>query len=76
MPPTISPESVRASPLFSGLTEQDKQALLAGGRIRQAPRGQMLFLHGDPVTHFYMIISGTVQLFRENADGHEKPSTY
>lgn len=72
MPPTIAPDSVRTSPLFSGLTEQDKQALLAGGRIRQVPRGQMLFAQGDPVTHFYIVVSGTMQLFRATPDGHEK----
>lgn len=72
MLPTISPEVVRTLPLFSGVTEQDKDALIKGGRIRQCRRGQMLFAHGEPVTHFYIIVSGTVQLFRENPDGHEK----
>lgn len=72
MPPTIYPDIIRALPLFSGLNEQDKAALLTGGRIRQCKRGQLLFHHGDPVTHFYIIISGTVQFSRENPDGHEK----
>ena len=58
--------------MFSGMTEQDKDALLASGRLRPCPRGQMLFAHGDPVTHFYIIASGTMQLFRVNPDGHEK----
>lgn len=72
MPQIISPEAVRNAPLFSGLTEQDKDALIKGGRIRQCPKGQMLFSHGEPVTHFYVIVKGTFQLFRENADGQEK----
>ena len=72
MPTTISPDSVRTSPLFSGMTEQDKDALLASGRLRPCPRGQMLFAHGEPVTHFYIIAIGTMQLFRVNPDGHEK----
>jgi len=72
MSPTTSSDIVRTLPLFSGLTEQDKAALLAGGCIRQCKRGQLLFRHGDPVTHFYIVVSGTVQLFRENPDGHEK----
>lgn len=69
---TISPDGVKHTPLFAGLSEQDKQTLLAGGRIRQCPRGQMLFAHGEPVTHFYVIVSGTFQLFRTNPEGHEK----
>lgn len=72
MPPTISPDIVRNLSLFLGLTEQDKDALIKGGRIRQCPRGQMLFAHGEPVTHFYVVLKGTFQLFRANPDGNEK----
>lgn len=54
------------------MTEQDKQALLAGGKIRNCPRGKMLFAHGEPVTNFFVVVSGTFQLFRTNAEGHEK----
>jgi CRP-like cAMP-binding protein len=62
----------RTLQLFSGLTEQEKDGLLKGGRVRSFPRGEMLFFHGEPVTHFYMILEGNVQLFRENQDGDEK----
>jgi len=72
MLPIIAPENARGLSLFTGLTEQDKDTLIKGGRIRQVPRGQMLFAHGDPVTHFYLIVSGTMQLFRATPDGHEK----
>ena len=66
------PDNVKDLSLFSGMTEQDKQALLSGGKVRNCPRGQMLFAHGEPVTHFFVVVSGTFQLFRANADGHEK----
>jgi CRP/FNR family transcriptional regulator, dissimilatory nitrate respiration regulator len=72
MLPTIAPATIQTMPVFAGLTEQDRNALIKGGRIRQCPKGQMLFSHGDPVTHFYLILSGTFQLFRANADGQEK----
>lgn len=68
----VSLTAIRNTPLFSGLTEQDKDALIQGGHIRRCPRGQMLFHHGDKITHFYIIIDGTIQLFRENAEGQEK----
>ncbi len=54
------------------MTEQDKEALMKGGHIRSCPKGQMLFAHGEPVTHFYAIVKGTFQLFRANPDGNEK----
>lgn len=72
MQPIIFPELVRAMPLFSGLTDKDRDGLLKGGRIRHCERGEALFHHGDPVAHFYVIVSGTVQLYRENPDGKEK----
>ena len=68
----VAPDNARNLPLFAGLTEQEKDALIKGGRLRQVPRGQMLFTHGDAVTHFYVLVSGTMQLFRATPDGHEK----
>jgi len=72
MLPLVSPSNTKTLPLFSGLPEQDKDALLKHGQIRQCSRGHMLFAHGEPITHFFIIVSGTFQLFRTNADGHEK----
>lgn len=69
---TLSPEQIRALPLFSGLTEQDKDSLLQEGQMRRYTRGQSLFFHGDPVAHFYIVLSGTVQLYRESPEGKEK----
>ncbi|MBN8530900.1 MAG: Crp/Fnr family transcriptional regulator [Alphaproteobacteria bacterium] len=68
----IVPEIIRTLPLFSGLTEQERDTLLAGGHLRSCARGQTLFQHGEPVAHFYILISGTIQLFRVNAEGNEK----
>ncbi len=68
----MAAQSPRDMPLFMGLSEREKDELITGGRIRHISRGQMFFTHGDPVTHFYFLISGTVQLFRATPDGHEK----
>jgi CRP-like cAMP-binding protein len=67
----VLPDSIRKIPLFSGLTEQDKDALLKDGRIRRYSKDQYLFQHGDPLKHFYIVCSGTVRLFRSTADGNE-----
>ncbi|MGE3770226.1 MAG: Crp/Fnr family transcriptional regulator [Bdellovibrionales bacterium] len=72
MPNIALPKTVKSQPLFKGLSEAEQDALLRGGRSRQLERGQLLFAHGDPVTHFYLVISGTLQLFRQSPDGHEK----
>ena len=63
---------IRNLSLFSSLSDGEKDALLAGGKVRQLAKGQALFHHGDPVTHFYIVQKGQIQLFRDSADGHEK----
>jgi CRP/FNR family transcriptional regulator, dissimilatory nitrate respiration regulator len=72
MHPIVVPENAKAGSLFAGLTGAEKESLLKGGRLRKCPKGQMVFLHGDPVAHFYIIVQGAIQLFRETADGQEK----
>jgi CRP-like cAMP-binding protein len=67
-----SADLFKGMPLFSGLNEQESDALIKGGQIRQCPRGQTLFAHGEPVTHFYIITKGAFQLFRINPEGNEK----
>lgn len=72
MSPILFPHHIKTIPLFSGLAEKEKDALLKDGRLRRRERGQTLFFHGDPVTNFYIIINGNLQLYRENLDGKEK----
>jgi CRP-like cAMP-binding protein len=66
------PKSIRNTDLFLGLTEKEKDTLLQEGVLRACHKGKMLFAHGDPVTHFYIIKKGTFQVFRTNAEGQEK----
>ncbi len=71
LPVTVS-DNARGALLFAGLNEQEKDTLIKGGRVRPVARGQLLFAHGDQVTHFYLVTSGIMQLFRASPDGHEK----
>jgi len=68
----LFPNIVRDLPLFADIPYLERVALLQSGSLRRCPQGQMLFVHNDPVTHFYVILSGTMQLFRETLGGHEK----
>lgn len=67
----ILSDIISTLPLFLGINEQEKATLLGVARIRNLPRGQILFLQGDPITCFYVVCRGTVQMFRETPDGHE-----
>jgi CRP-like cAMP-binding protein len=61
----------KALPLFSALRPEDSATLVRNSRTRSWERGKFLFMHGDTITHFYVICRGTIQIFRETPDGHE-----
>ncbi len=48
--------------------------LVRNSRIINCNRGQFLFMHGDKITHFYVICRGAMQMFRETPGGHEVTS--
>ena len=58
-------------PLFNGLSVTEKHELLQGGNMRSFKCGQHIFMQGEEITHFYIVCSGLVQLFRETPDGQE-----
>jgi CRP/FNR family transcriptional regulator, dissimilatory nitrate respiration regulator len=70
-PNLAEPEFVRGLHFFAGLTAEEKDALLKDGQVRSYRRRQVIFRQGDPLANFYLIYSGTVQLFRETPDGRE-----
>lgn len=58
--------------LFSALGEAQCERLLSRAESRRFASGQHLFSHGDAATHFFLLRSGTVKLYRLSRDGHEK----
>ena len=64
-------DTLKVLPLFSDLSREESDLVIQASRLRNLGRGQFLFMHGDKVTHFYVICRGTIQLFRETPDGHE-----
>lgn len=65
---------LKALPLFSALTHNQSTVVMNNSRLRSLQRGQFLFMHGQPITNFYTVCRGTVQIFRETPDGHEVTS--
>lgn len=59
-------------PLFDGIQPEDLSALLGciGGRTLSVPKGQAVFHEGDPATYVGMVLSGAVQLVREDFYGN------
>lgn len=64
-------EILGKSPLFHGLTENERlQALSAvKARIQKAPKGMVLLLAGEVATNIGILLEGRAQIFREEYTG-------
>jgi CRP/FNR family transcriptional regulator len=63
---------LKNSPLFAGLSEADLAALQAISKIREAPRGELLFSDGEPAAGFFVVIDGKVKIYKLSAEGKER----
>ena len=62
---------LKSVPLFSDFPDKALNEVLGKAIFKEYAKGKMLFLVGDNVDYFYVIIDGWVKLFRETRDGHE-----
>lgn len=59
-------------PLFQALTGEQKAQLRGGVRTCRLKKGKVLFLKGDPVTGFHVVVFGQIKLTVQSPDGEEK----
>ena len=64
-------ETIRQLPLFRGLAPETLRALVGGAEILARPKRTVIFEQGEPVSHFFGVLSGWVKLFRLLPDGSE-----
>ncbi len=62
---------LREMTFFRGVPDELLPWLLSEGRIRSLRRTAIVFQQGGPVTHFYVVLSGWVKIFRLRPDGTE-----
>ena len=60
---------VAGLPLFAGIPAFRVAATLARGTTVQVPAGASIIRQGDPADRFYVILDGTVDVSRSEADG-------
>ena len=65
-------ELIGRCPLFSGLAAEDVDALAEVARVRRLPKGEVLFLAGQPAEGFYVVAEGRLKVFRLSAQGREQ----
>jgi len=58
-------------PLFACLEKQQLAELAQTGRIRQIPKGSILFFQDDPDDGLYILRSGLVAIYISSSDGRE-----
>ncbi len=63
---------LKYSPFFSGLSDQDLDALMDIARIREHPRGELLFSDGEEATGFFVVLDGKVKVYKLSPDGKER----
>jgi CRP/FNR family transcriptional regulator, dissimilatory nitrate respiration regulator len=62
-------ECLAYRPLFQAGGKAFVESVAAQARLITAEKGQLLFTHQQPASHFYIILKGWIKLFRETLDG-------
>lgn len=57
--------------IFSEICREKLCHILIDSAVQEFPRNTVLFMQGDPVRRFYVILEGWVKVFRETQDGRE-----
>lgn len=64
-------ETIGQFPLFQGLGSDALRSLVRGAEVLAYSKRTAIFQQGEPVTHFFGVLSGWVKLFRLRPDGSE-----
>ena len=59
-------ELLAQRPLFAGIAPQELPQMLdcLGGQVVELPKGDAVFLEGDPAQYVGVVLSGAVQIVR------------
>jgi len=64
-------EFLQQIPLFTGLADPELQALAQRAIERHFAAGEMLFWEGEPCAGIFLIVQGSVKIFKTSAAGRE-----
>jgi CRP/FNR family cyclic AMP-dependent transcriptional regulator len=65
------PESLKAVPLFSGLSQQEIATLTDGAIVRTFPKNTIVVTEGERSDSLYVILSGRVKVFVSDEHGKD-----
>ena len=64
-------QTLKRCTLFAGLNDAETARLAEICTLRKAAAHQQLFTEGDPAAGFFVLMSGSVRIFRSSPDGQE-----
>ena len=68
---------LRQCPLFAGISQEELKSMLSclDGKIIKTSKGSPVFLEGEPAAFVGVVLSGTVQIVRDDYDGNRSVLT-
>jgi CRP-like cAMP-binding protein len=63
---------LKNSPFFAGLSDVDMDALMEIARVREHPRGELLFSDGEEAIGFFVVLDGKVKVYKLSPEGKER----
>lgn len=64
-------EAIERLALFQGLSEQAREKVARLSRVRQMPKGTIIFFQNDPADALFVVRSGSVAILLTSPDGRE-----
>lgn len=62
---------LQAIDLFRSLQREARSSVIHYGQTRKADTDQFIFFEGDPATTIYVLLAGSIKLFRTTVDGNQ-----
>jgi CRP/FNR family transcriptional regulator, cyclic AMP receptor protein len=67
---------LRRLPILRGISDESVAQLATSAHVASVPRGQVLFVEGEPSDRLFIVLAGRVRIFRTGADGAELVLSY
>ena len=67
----LDPQTIRRIPRFTGIPPEAEAWLCEHASERAVTKGETIFFEGDPGSHFFMVLSGEVKVFKVLESGRE-----
>lgn len=67
----ITRDTLLSLPLFSDLTDQQVKRIISISKIINYKKNKIIFIEGDPYKGFYILLNGTVKIYKISFEGKE-----